>query len=66
MSPAMPVDLWAMFLHFMAMSLLSIGGAVATVPDIHRFVVEERGWLAAAMAGHFVPAGCRCVSHRTD
>ena len=36
MSPAMPVDLWAMFLHFMAMSLLSIGGAVATVPDIHR------------------------------
>ena len=48
MSPAMPVDLWAMFLHFMAMSLLSIGGAVATVPDIHRFVVEERGWLGDA------------------
>ena len=37
-----------MFLHFMAMSLLSIGGAVATVPDIHRFVVEERGWLGDA------------------
>jgi chromate transporter len=44
--PATPVDLWAIFLHFMSMSLLSIGGAVATVPDIHRFVVEERGWLS--------------------
>lgn len=48
MSPAVPVDLGAMFLHFMVMSLLSIGGAVATVPDIHRFVVEERGWLGDA------------------
>ena len=32
MSPAMPVDLWAMFLHFMAMSLLSPASAAAHRP----------------------------------
>lgn len=41
-------DLGAMFLHFMVMSLLSIGGAITTVPDIHRYLVEERRWLGDA------------------
>ena len=38
-------DWWALFLHFLAMSMLAIGGAVAVAPEIHRYVVEQRGWL---------------------
>ncbi len=43
-----PADLGAMFLHFTVMSLLSIGGAITTAPDIHRYLVGERGWLTDA------------------
>lgn len=35
----------ALFGHFMLLSLLAVGGAISTVPDMHRFVVGERGWL---------------------
>jgi chromate transporter len=38
-------DYLPMFLHFLAMSMLSIGGAIATAPDIHRFLVDEHRWL---------------------
>lgn len=35
----------ALFGHFLVLSLLAIGGAIATAPDMHRYVVGERGWL---------------------
>lgn len=38
-------DLLALFLHFMMLSLLAVGGAITTAPDMQRFVVGERGWL---------------------
>jgi len=38
-------DWWALFAHFLAMSMLAIGGAVAVAPDIHRYIVDERGWI---------------------
>ncbi len=38
-------DGWALFAHFLSMSMLAIGGALATAPDIHRYIVEERHWL---------------------
>jgi chromate transporter len=41
-------DWWSLFAHFLAMSMLAIGGAVATAPDIHRYVVLERGWISDA------------------
>lgn len=41
-------DLLALFLHCLLLSLLAIGGAIATVPDLQRFVVVEHGWLGAA------------------
>jgi chromate transporter len=41
-------DLLALFLHFMLLSLLAIGGAIATAPDMQRFIVGERGWLSDA------------------
>jgi chromate transporter len=41
---AVLVDL---FLHCLTLSLLAIGGAIATVPDLQRHVVVERGWLSS-------------------
>lgn len=38
-------ELLALFMHFMLLSLLAIGGAITTAPDMQRFVVGERGWL---------------------
>lgn len=37
-----------LFLHCAGLSLLAIGGAVATAPDLQRHVVAERGWISAA------------------
>ena len=37
---------WRMFLgHFLGLSLLSVGGAIATAPDMHRFLVDRQHWL---------------------
>jgi chromate transporter len=41
-------DLLQMFLHFTLMSLLSVGGAITTAPDIHRYLVHEHHWLTDA------------------
>jgi chromate transporter len=38
-------DWLSFFLHFMVLSLLSIGGAITTAPDMHRYLVDERHWL---------------------
>lgn len=38
-------DWWALFAHFLSLSLLSIGGAIATAPDMHRYLVSEQHWL---------------------
>jgi chromate transporter len=35
-----------LFGHFALLSLLAVGGAITTVPDMQRFVVGERGWLS--------------------
>ena len=34
-----------LFLYFLSLSLLAVGGAIATAPDMHRFLVERQGWL---------------------
>lgn len=44
MSPVLP----ELFLHFLTLSLLSIGGAISTVPEMHRFLVDRTGWLTEA------------------
>ena len=38
-------DWWPLFGHFLAMSMLSIGGALATTPEVHRYLVEQRHWI---------------------
>jgi len=37
-----------LFLHFAALSLLAIGGALGTMPEMHRYLVDQRGWLTDA------------------
>jgi chromate transporter len=39
-------DWWDFFLHFLTLSMLSIGGAITTVPDMHRYVVGTKHWLS--------------------
>ena len=41
-------DWAALALHFLTLSLLSVGGAISTVPDMHRFLVSEQAWLSEA------------------
>ena len=43
-----PVDWLAFFTHFLSLSLLSIGGAITTAPDMHRYLVGQQGWLTDA------------------
>ncbi len=39
-------DWLALFTHFMSLSLLAIGGAITTAPDMHRYLVSEQHWLS--------------------
>jgi chromate transporter len=32
--------------HFLSLSLLAIGGAITTAPDMHRYLVIEQHWLS--------------------
>ena len=34
-----------LFTHFLSLSLLSVGGAITTAPDMHRYLVDQRQWL---------------------
>ena len=34
-----------LFVHFMSLSLLAVGGAITTAPDMHRYLVDQRHWL---------------------
>ena len=40
------VEWFALLLHFASLSLLAVGGAITTVPDMHRFLVTEKLWLS--------------------
>jgi chromate transporter len=41
-------NLLGLFTHFLVLSLLAIGGAITTVPDMHRYIVTEQHWLSDA------------------
>ena len=41
-------DYLSMFGHFLLLSLLSIGGAISTVPEIHRYMVSDHHWMTDA------------------
>jgi chromate transporter len=35
-----------LFLHFTSLSMLAVGGAITTAPDMQRYLVVEQGWLS--------------------
>lgn len=41
-------DWLALFAQFMMLSLLSVSGAITTVPDMHRYLVDQHRWLTDA------------------
>jgi len=40
-----PLDWLHLFLYYLSISLLAVGGAIATAPDMHRFLVDRNAWL---------------------
>jgi chromate transporter len=40
-------DWGGVFAQFLMLSLLSIGGAISTAPEMHRYLVEQHHWLTA-------------------
>ncbi|OYO27708.1 chromate transporter [Janthinobacterium sp. PC23-8] len=37
-----------LFGHYLMLSLMSVGGAVSTTPEMQRYLVEQHGWLTQA------------------
>ncbi|WP_338763852.1 chromate transporter [Massilia sp. METH4] len=51
--PIMPIVLawhdWLdLFVHYLVISLMSVGGTIATTAEMHRYLVEQHGWLTQA------------------
>jgi chromate transporter len=38
-------DWLGLFTHFLLLSLLAVGGAVATIPEMHRYLVVQQRWM---------------------
>jgi len=34
-----------LFVHYLVISLMSVGGTIATTAEMHRYLVEQHGWL---------------------
>jgi chromate transporter len=41
-------DWLSLFGHYLLLSLMSIGGAISTTPEMHRLLVEQHQWLTQA------------------
>ena len=41
-------ELLGLFGHFLLLSLLAVGGAITTAPDMHRYLVTQQHWLSDA------------------
>lgn len=35
-----------LFVHYLMLSMLSLGGAISTTADMHRYLVDDKGWLS--------------------
>lgn len=40
-----PADWWGLFGQFLLLSLLAIGGAIGTAPEMHRYLVDQHHWM---------------------
>lgn len=50
-------DWVSLFHHFLIMSMLSIGGTIATLPEMHRFLVDQHHWLSESQFNASVAIG---------
>ncbi len=41
-------DVLQLWLHFMLLSLLAVGGAISTAPDMQRYLVADHHWISDA------------------
>jgi len=41
-------DWLTLFVHFLMLSLMSLGGAISTTSEMQRYLVERQGWLSQA------------------
>ena len=48
---------WRLFLHFTALSLVAIGGAITTVSEMQRLVVAQEGWLTPVQFNDCIAIG---------
>jgi len=48
MTSLSPSDLLGLFSHFLVLSLLAVGGAITTAPDMHRYLVIDQHWITDA------------------
>ena len=39
------LDWFHLFMYYLSLSLLAVGGAISTAPDMHRFLVDRNAWL---------------------
>jgi chromate transporter len=46
--PPSGADWWGVLGQFALLSLLSIGGAISTAPEMHRYLVEQHHWMTDA------------------
>ena len=37
-----------LFTHYLSFSLLAVGGAITTLPEMHRYLVDQQHWLSEA------------------
>jgi hypothetical protein len=54
-------DWGTLFLHFISLSLLTVGGAITTAPDMHRYLVDETRWLSEAQFTSSIDAALTLV-----
>ena len=40
-----PIDWLNLFVYYLSLSLLAVGGAISLAPDMQRYLVERNGWL---------------------
>ena len=40
-----PADWLNLFVHYLGLSLMAIGGAISTAPDMHRYLVDQQRWM---------------------
>jgi chromate transporter len=43
-----------LFGHFLLLSLLSVGGPIATTPEMHRYLVDQQHWLSHTQFGQSI------------